>query len=247
MTDEELHRRLAETLRAKAAQVPEPTGAFDPSAQVAELNVRRAPAGGAWRYALVSAALIALVVGVTTVVLVSRSDDPGGSGGPSTNVTSTAPRVAPSTTAPTSTTTQTTTPTTITSAPTTPLVFPPWTAHPQQLPDGTVPVAEFNGYMDAHSSVARDHPKALALTFTQLDPPPTEPPNAVSVEDHLRADGTHQVVVFALLADDSVAQVRYDLSFAARSDGTWRLLSASWSQRCQLHRGHQEFSIALCT
>ena len=246
MTDEELHRRLAETLRAKAAQVPEPTGAFDPLAQVAELNVRRAPAGGAWRYALVSAALIALVVGVTTVVLVSRSDDPGASGGPLTSVTSTARTVAPSTTGPTSTTTQTTTPTTITSTPTTPPVFPPWTAHPQQLPDGTVPVAEFNAYLDAHSSVARD-PKALALTFTQLDPPPTEPPNAVSVEEHPRADGTQQVVVFVLLADDSVAQVRYDLSFAGRNDGTWRLLSASWSQRCQLHRGHQEFSSALCT
>jgi hypothetical protein len=245
MTDEELRRRLVETLRTKAAQVPEPTGAFDPLAEVAELNDRRPkPTRGAWRYALVSAALIALVVGAATAVLVSRSDDPGESGGPRTSITSAAPTVAPTstTTAPTSTSTSTT----VTPTPTTPPVVPPtWTKYPQQLPDGTVPVTQFNAYLDTYSSAAHD-PKRLALTFTRLDPPPTEPPNAVRVEEHALANGTHQVVVFALRADDSVAEVRYEVSFAAHSDGTWRLSSASWSQRCQPNRGHQEFTTAFC-
>jgi hypothetical protein len=244
MTDEELRRRLVETLRAKAAQVPDPTGAFDPLAEVAELNVRRPqPARGAWRYALASAALIALVVGVATVVLVSRSDDPGESAGPRSSVTSAPPTVAPSTTAPTSTTTSTT----VAPTPTTsPVLAPSWTKYPQQLPDGTVPVTEFNAYLDTYSSVASD-PKRLALVFAQLDPPPTEPPNAVRVEEHAGANGTYQVVVFARRADDSVAEMRYELSLAAQSDGTWRLTSASWSQRCQPRRGHQEFTPALCT
>ena len=182
MNDEELRRRLGETLRAKAAQVPDPTGAFDPLAPVAELNIRRPkPARSAWRYSLVSAALIALVIGVTTVVLVSRSDDPGESLGPRTSVTRAAPTDAPSTTASTSTTT----PTTITPTPKTAPVSPTsWTEHPHQLPDGTVPVGHFNAYLDAHPSPSG--PKRLALTFARLDPPPTEPPNAVRVEEHPR-------------------------------------------------------------
>jgi hypothetical protein len=76
MNDDELTRRLADTLRKKAAQVREPVGAFDPSAPVAELSERRpTPARGRWRLALAAAAAVALVVGATTVVLAARSDD----------------------------------------------------------------------------------------------------------------------------------------------------------------------------
>ncbi len=48
----------------------------------------------------------------------------------------------------------------------------------------------------------------MALTFARLDPRSTEPPNAVRVEEHPRANGMRQVIVFSLLADDSVAEMR---------------------------------------
>jgi hypothetical protein len=250
MTDEELTRRLEATLRAKAAQVPEPTGAFEPTTQLTELGTGSAkPSRGAWRYALVSAALIALVVGVTTVVvLAAGSDDSSRPAAPGPSTTTAAPTtVAPSTTtAPTTTVptaTTTTPPTPVTSRPLPP---PAWTEFPQpSLPSGTVPVAGFNAYLDRYPSAAAD-PRPLALTFTHNDPPPTEPANALRVEDQALSSGRQQVIVFTRLADDSVAEVRYDLVFMPHSDGTWRLASASWSQRCQPNRGHQDFTTEVC-
>ncbi len=48
------------------------------------------------------------------------------------------------------------------------------------------------------------------------------------------------------LADDSVQARSYNLTFSRRQDGTWRIESARWAQRCRPGRGHQEFSPAPC-
>ena len=48
------------------------------------------------------------------------------------------------------------------------------------------------------------------------------------------------------LGDDSVRARSYELTFTRRPDGTWRIDSATWAQRCHEGRGHQEFSTAPC-
>lgn len=48
------------------------------------------------------------------------------------------------------------------------------------------------------------------------------------------------------LADDSIRTLRFELALERRDDGTWRVESAAWSQRCQLGRGHQAFSSEPC-
>jgi hypothetical protein len=238
MNDDELTRRLAETLRAKAGQVPESTEAFDPSARVTELDASSAkPGRGAWRYALVSAALIALVAGIIAAVVAVTSDDRPDTAGPGPNTTIETPStIAPSTTAPTSTTL----PAATTTTPTPTTTVPP-------VDERTLPVEEFNRYIESlpRPSDATDA-RALALTFTHNSPPPTEPKDALRVEERSLPDNQHEVVVFVKLADDSTAEARYRLVFTLHSDGSWRLLSAADSHRCQLGRGHQEFTTASC-
>ena len=48
------------------------------------------------------------------------------------------------------------------------------------------------------------------------------------------------------LGDDSVRARRYELTFTRRADGTWRIESATWAQRCHEGRGHQDFSAEPC-
>ena len=48
------------------------------------------------------------------------------------------------------------------------------------------------------------------------------------------------------LGDDSVRARRYELALTRREDGTWRIDSASWAQRCHEGRGHQDFSPEPC-
>ena len=54
------------------------------------------------------------------------------------------------------------------------------------------------------------------------------------------------VLTLAGLLDDSVRAQRYKLELSRRDDGTWKIESASWAQRCQEGRGHQDFSPELC-
>jgi hypothetical protein len=48
------------------------------------------------------------------------------------------------------------------------------------------------------------------------------------------------------LGDDSVRARKYELAFTRRDDGTWRIVSAHWAQRCHEGRGHQDFSPEPC-
>jgi hypothetical protein len=48
------------------------------------------------------------------------------------------------------------------------------------------------------------------------------------------------------LGDDSVRARSYELTFTRRDDGTWKVESAHWAQRCHEGRGHQDFSPEPC-
>ena len=48
------------------------------------------------------------------------------------------------------------------------------------------------------------------------------------------------------LGDDSVRARSYELTFTRRPDGTWRIESATWAQRCHEGRGHQDLSPEPC-
>jgi hypothetical protein len=146
------------------------------------------------------------------------------------------------TTATTVTVIGTTTETTTTTA-------PPgtWEGLPEPLPaDGTLPVDAFNAYAEnAEESWERD----LAATVDEfVGRDEIEAPN-VSFQAVSGPEGggpTSATLTLDGLLDDSVRARRYDLTLSRRQDGTWRIDSASWAQRCQEGRGHQSFTPARC-
>jgi hypothetical protein len=114
------------------------------------------------------------------------------------------------------------------------------------MPDGSVPVAEFNALLDESRPGWAQSPLRTAIEFVQLDGTSastttvrvsTTPESPQEAEVIATADG---------LLDDSVHATRFDLHLARRSDQSWRLVSAEWSQQCQPNRGHQDFTPALC-
>lgn len=147
------------------------------------------------------------------------------------------------TTASTVTVTETTTETTETTAP------PPsaWEGLREPLPaDGTLQVDAFNAYAESvdepwerdlaatvNEFVGRDRSEAPSVSFQATSGPEGSGPTSASL-------------LLDRLPDDSVRARRYDLTLSRRQDGTWRIDSASWAQRCQQGRGHQAFTPALC-
>lgn len=144
----------------------------------------------------------------------------------------------------TTATTVTGTTTVTTTAPTPPGT---WTGPPEPLPaSGVLPVDAFNAHTESVDEpwerdltatvdefVGRDEIEAPSVSFQATSGPEGGgPANAT-----LTLDG---------LLDDSVRARRYDLTLSRREDGTWRIDSASWSQRCQEGRGHQAFTPELC-
>ena len=112
-----------------------------------------------------------------------------------------------------------------------------------QSPSGTLPVDAFNvGAENLDEPWERD----LAATtdrFLALDEPETGSRSFQSTSD---GDSASVSLLIDGLADDSVRARSYDLTFTRRQDGTWRVESARWTQRCHEGRGHQEFSSAPC-
>ena len=122
-----------------------------------------------------------------------------------------------------------------------------WDGPPEPLPaDGNLPVDAFNAFAESVGEpwerdvaatvdefVGRDESEAPSVSFQAT----SGPEGGGSTSASLLLDG---------LLDDSVRARRYDLTLSRREDGTWRLDSASWAQRCQQGRGHQAFTPALC-
>jgi hypothetical protein len=121
-----------------------------------------------------------------------------------------------------------------------------WQGLPQPLPaDGTVPVEGFSDFSESVDEAWERTPAAVAAVFAA----PRDVEARVSVSVPARPGGastaTADVVVDGL-ADDSVRALRYELALERVEAAVWRVVSATWSQRCQPGRGHQEFSAALC-
>ena len=113
---------------------------------------------------------------------------------------------------------------------------------------GTIAVADFNDYLDeAAPSFATD---ALSTAEEFVHVAEGQAARTSVVETEGPEGGGDEATVQVTrdgLADDSVRAVRYEVLLEKAGDGTWRLRSAKRLQRCQLNRGHQNFSPQLCT
>lgn len=118
-----------------------------------------------------------------------------------------------------------------------------WEGLPRPLPeDGTLPVAPFEDYAGRVDEEWERAPRELARVYTRAE----ELDGTLRTTELRSGDAATVSVEVDRLADDSIRAVRYDLELERRDDGTWRLASARWSQRCQPGRGHQELSPELC-
>jgi hypothetical protein len=106
-----------------------------------------------------------------------------------------------------------------------------------------MPVKAFNAYLEKRSGLSS--PSLLALEFARVDN--THPARTTTVEQASPEGGGPTAVTVTLdgLADDSVRAVRYVLHFDPAGVG-WRLRSATWAQRCQAGRGHEDFGASGC-
>jgi hypothetical protein len=115
------------------------------------------------------------------------------------------------------------------------------------LSSGTVSIDEFNVFLEAADPSWAHSPLRATLEFLLLDEPDAQ---ATTVEiETVSPEGGDEASVTVIkdgLADDSVGAIRFVLDFKRQGDGSWRLRSAKWAQRCQVGRGHQDFSTELC-
>jgi hypothetical protein len=127
-----------------------------------------------------------------------------------------------------------TTPTTVTVTETT-------TGVPPQ--SGALPVAAFNARAE---SIDEPWERSLAKVtdeFLALEP---QENSSRSFQSTSSGDSASATLVIDGLGDDSVRARRYELTFTRRDDGSWKVESAHWTQRCHEGRGHQDFSPEPC-
>ena len=117
---------------------------------------------------------------------------------------------------------------------------------PSPLPaDGTLPVDGFNAYL---GSISESWERDLASVVGSFVAAGETDASSRSFEATTRGEGSAATATLVLdgLFDDSVRARRYDAELRKLGDGTWELVSATWSQRCRAGRGHQGFSTDLC-
>jgi hypothetical protein len=124
---------------------------------------------------------------------------------------------------------------------------PTWSGPPRPSEDGTVAVDGFNDYADEVEGGWERSPLRAAGEFLALQEPNAANSSMVMAGSGGEIGSTVTVTVLLDgLLDDSIRTQRYVLGFERRDDGTWRLVSARFAQRCQPGRGHQDFSPADC-
>ena len=124
----------------------------------------------------------------------------------------------------------------------------PATTTPPRLPaplpaEGTLPVDDFNAYMD---SVDEAWERDLAGVMDAFVEAGAGDAGSRSFQANSSGDSATATLTLEGLMDDSVRAQRYELDLSRRADGTWKVESASWAQRCHEGRGHQDFSPELC-
>jgi hypothetical protein len=136
---------------------------------------------------------------------------------------------------------------TVTGATTTTAAPGAWPGLPQPLPAGGIlEVEAFDAYAESVDEPWEDD---LAATVDEFVGRAERDASQVSFQATSGPEGggpTEASLVLSGLLDDSVRALRFDLVLDRRSDGTWRIDSASWAQRCQQGRGHQAFTPEPC-
>ena len=118
-------------------------------------------------------------------------------------------------------------------------------AAPTKEPDGTASVGDFTEYAKAVDENWERSPVMAAGEFLHLE---DRTAARTTVEGVASPEGSGpQTVTVTLdgLLDDSVRSERWVLEFVP-DDDVYRLTEAKWSQRCQVGRGHQDFSSQPC-
>ncbi len=121
---------------------------------------------------------------------------------------------------------------------------PSWSGPPTPLPaDGNLPVDGFREYLEAVDEPWERSSVGLATAYAL----PLTRGNSLDTQFETSGlDGDAIVSVTLGLLDDSVRELRLVLRFDPLSDGEYRLLEATWVQRCHDGRGHQGWSRELC-
>jgi hypothetical protein len=110
-------------------------------------------------------------------------------------------------------------------------------------PSGVLPVEAFNARAESVDKPWESDLEKITEEFLALRP---QENSARSFQSTSSGDSGSATLVIDGLGDDSVRARRYELTFARRDDGTWKVESAHWAQRCHEGRGHQDFSPESC-
>ena len=108
---------------------------------------------------------------------------------------------------------------------------------------GTLPVDAFNARAESVDEPWERDLAKVTEEFLALEP---QENSARSFQSTSSGDSASATLVIDGLGDDSVRARRYELTFTPRDDGTWKVESARWTQRCHEGRGHQDFSPEPC-
>ena len=108
---------------------------------------------------------------------------------------------------------------------------------------GTLSVDAFNARAESVDEAWERDLQATTDEFLALE---EQEGGSRSFQSTSSGDSASATLLVEGLADDSVRARRYELTFTRRDDGTWKIESASWTQRCQEGRGHQDFSAEPC-
>jgi ABC-type Fe3+-hydroxamate transport system substrate-binding protein len=108
---------------------------------------------------------------------------------------------------------------------------------------GTLPVDAFNARAE---SVDEPWERDLAKVTDEFLALGEQESGSRSFQSTSNGDSASASLLIDGLADDSVRARSYELTFTRRDDGTWKVESAQWAQRCHEGRGHQDFSPEPC-
>lgn len=121
-----------------------------------------------------------------------------------------------------------------------------WAGPPDPGSDGTVAVDGFAEHQESVEEPWEGSAVMAAAEFLRLD---ERTATRTSIEATSGPEGTgpeRVVVTLDGLLDDSIRAERWTLVFEPDNEN-YLLTSAEWAQRCQPGRGHQDFSVELCT
>lgn len=116
-----------------------------------------------------------------------------------------------------------------------------WAGPPRPAADGTLDVRSFNDFLAGDGTEFARSPVAAVAEFLRLDESTAGSTSFTSTTPGESRSPARVVAVLDRLLDDSVRAQRYVVELELSDEDGWRLRSASWTQRCQAGRGHEQF------